>query len=257
MANPSVLDAYVLGKTSAGGAGTITQSFTVSSGASYLVVSVSVKIVSPNTISVTWNGTSVPSQIACGYDGWVEIFALATPATGTHNVVVTFTSSPRAVCGICTVQNAGAPRTGVAHTQSLNTGAATTVAGDLCLAAAVQNSNAPTVPASWTDQGTDNVDTTTYGNYASFTATGTSTTAAFGGTNGDWCGSALLPFPAAGGGGGRTLFNSSALDGLSTSGPKQFNPLQYHRHPMLSLAGYRREQARKHREFMAKVRRAA
>lgn len=61
-----------------------------------------------------------------------------------------------------------------------------------------------------------------------------------------------------GGGGGRTLFYGSGLDGLSTSGPKQFNPsLGYHRTPAISLAAYHREQSRRHREFMAKVSRAA
>lgn len=61
-----------------------------------------------------------------------------------------------------------------------------------------------------------------------------------------------------GGGGGRTTWGRSALDGMSGEGIKQFNPsLSYHQHPMLSLEAYRREQARKHRDFMAKVRRAA
>lgn len=61
-----------------------------------------------------------------------------------------------------------------------------------------------------------------------------------------------------GGGGGRTTFGRSGLDGHSIEGIKQFNPsLSYHRHPVLSLEAYRREQARKHREFMAKVARRA
>lgn len=42
--------------------------------------------------------------------------------------------------------------------------------------------------------------------------------------------------PASGGGGGRTFFVSSGLDGLSTSGRKQFNPsLGYHRAPRIEL----------------------
>lgn len=36
--------------------------------------------------------------------------------------------------------------------------------------------------------------------------------------------SGIASFKAATGGGGRTLFSPAALDGLSTSGPKQFNP---------------------------------
>jgi hypothetical protein len=88
----------------------------------------------------------------------------------------------------------------------------------------------------------------------SATATGTSA-----GRSANWmCVHVALLAAGGGGGGGRTTFGRSGLDGHSIEGIKQFNPsLSYHRHPMLSLDAYRREQARKHREFMAKVRRAA
>lgn len=70
--------------------------------------------------------------------------------------------------------------------------------------------------------------------------------------------SAAFKIAGGGGGGGRTTFGRSGLDGHSIEGIKQFNPtLSYHRHPTLSLEAYRRDQARAHREFMAKVRRAA
>lgn len=59
---------------------------------------------------------------------------------------------------------------------------------------------------------------------------------------------------AAGGGGGRTFFMLPGLDGHSSAGPKQFNPTLYHRHPAISLEAYQRERARKHRDFLAKVR---
>jgi hypothetical protein len=67
---------------------------------------------------------------------------------------------------------------------------------------------------------------------------------------------AYVTYTPSGGGGGRTLFLGSGLDGLSTNGPKQFNPsLGYHRAPTIEM--YHREQERKHREFMRQVARAA
>jgi hypothetical protein len=68
---------------------------------------------------------------------------------------------------------------------------------------------------------------------------------------------AIAITPASGGGGGRTFFMQSGLDGHSSAGPKQFNPTLYHRHPSISLEAYHRERERLHRAFMAKVRRAA
>lgn len=76
--------------------------------------------------------------------------------------------------------------------------------------------------------------------------------AAFTMASSEWNGVAVM-LAAAGGGGGRTTFGRPGLDGHSIAGIKQFNPVMYHRHPMLSLDAYRRQQAQTHREFMAKV----
>lgn len=76
------------------------------------------------------------------------------------------------------------------------------------------------------------------------------------GSSTSWVGIAAEIAAAGGGGGGRTFFVQPGLDGHSIAGPKQFNPTLYHRHPAISLEAYRREQARKHRAFLTKVRAA-
>lgn len=59
------------------------------------------------------------------------------------------------------------------------------------------------------------------------------------------------------GGGGSPIRRNTTLSGLGAAGPFFQNPLSYHRHPEISLAAYARERARAHRDFLAKVRRAA
>src|SRR5579872_7253530 len=61
-----------------------------------------------------------------------------------------------------------------------------------------------------------------------------------------------------GGGGGSTgVVRSPHMDGLSGGGVMRANPLSYHRTPVISLEAYRRERARRDREFMARVRGSA
>jgi hypothetical protein len=68
--------------------------------------------------------------------------------------------------------------------------------------------------------------------------------------------SAYITYTTGGGGGGK-LFRLGNLDGIGSGGPFFANPLAYHRTPTISLEAYRREQARKHRDFLARVQRAA
>lgn len=53
------------------------------------------------------------------------------------------------------------------------------------------------------------------------------------------------------------LKRNSGLNGLGSSGPFFSNPVAYHRTPDISLEAYYRDRARKHRAFLAAVRRAA
>jgi hypothetical protein len=70
---------------------------------------------------------------------------------------------------------------------------------------------------------------------------------------GGFCASTALFKETGGGGGSSPLRRNANLDGASASGPFFSNPLGFHRHPTISLEAYRRDQARKHRDFMARI----
>ena len=208
MATPSILDAMRSNRTDVGSAPSITiANYAVSAGTNTcLVVAVGAQLTTAHITSVVWGATALASAGygGSGTDAWAEIFVLKNPTPGTHDIVVTFDGWKNGVAFAVSLQNVDqttVTRTG-AGTNTLNTGAMTTVVGDYVLAVGTQCTAQATVPSGWTDLGQQGAGTLALSDLASLVATGVSTTAAFGGSIGDWHASFGVPFiPAAAVGG--------------------------------------------------------
>lgn len=96
------------------------------------------------------------------------------------------------------------------------------------------------------------------GEYKTFTSAQAGITGSMSGGSFDPISIVGLALKAPSGGGGGATINDANLRGAERGlGLGVHRGMSYHRHPEISLEAYRREQVRKHREFMAKVRRAA
>lgn len=200
----AIVDAAVAVSTASGGDTSITQSFTVTAGVSVLVVLQTARLATALATGVTWNGGAMTAKGDNAFgDMWCQCHVLVNPTSGTHNVVASWDAARRGQICIFTLSGVDTttPTRTSAGASSLSTGNATTVAGDFCAAVAGQRSQAVTDPASFTNLGSSSVDSLQYGDFAYIVAAGTTQAAAFGGSNGDFAGSLIVPFiPASGGG---------------------------------------------------------
>jgi hypothetical protein len=133
-------DATSTGQQTAAGT-TLTYSHTIGASANYLKVGVGANNAGPGPITgITWNGVSMTrlgSELAP--DGFivVDYYFLVSPATGTHNVVVTTTNSTDALASCASSYNdvdtttphgTAATATGTTNTPTVNVSSA---AGEL------------------------------------------------------------------------------------------------------------------------------
>lgn len=242
---------------------TSTTGMTVGASASLLIIVLALQNTSTVTnVAATWNGVSATLRstvsVASSNRQVVAILRLLAPASGTRSLQATWTSA--ADCYMSCISFTGTDTT--TGTQDTDDRTATNTTS----ITVPSSTDGATVAVFCTDGSTPTMNFTKIwaeaplapGGGGSYQLAGTSNAHTFTGAGGTAQALAgVHVIAAAGGGGGRTLFLPSGLDGLSTSGPKQFNPsLGYHRTPAISLEAYRREQALKHREFMRKVRAA-
>lgn len=213
----------------------------------------------PASITMTWNGGAITAGPTIN-SGKVRaaIFYKYSPAAGANALAAAWTNSND--CYMSAVSLTGSDLVnGVVIADSQTATNTTTIT-------VPSTTDGATVACFAVDGSTPTVNFTKIfaeanlnpGGGGSYTLGGTSNAHTFTGGGGSVQALVGIHVIAASGGGGRTLFYRSGLDGHSSSGPKQFNPsLGYHRHPALSLESYHRERAAAHREFMAKVARAA
>lgn len=216
-----------------------------------------------SNIAGTWNGVSLtlgPSRNVSAGARFVTsaILILPLPASGAKTLALTWTTA--ADCYMSAVSLTGTDTSTVTNASDNVTASATTSI------TVTSDTSGATVAVFGVDGGTPTVNFTKIfaeaplnpGGGANFTLGGTSNVHTFTGGGGTIQTLSGVHVIAGGGGGGRTFRVPTGLDGISSSGPKQFNPsLGYHHAPQITLEAYWRGQAQKHRDFMAKVERAA